>query len=250
MIALGMLGLRSSYRALDPMPSLHPSPKNPVSMIKVLLVDDHELVRTGLRHILEGMPDITVVGEARSGEDALTAVKKTSPDIVLMDVNMPGIGGIEATRRVRRLYPETQVVAVTVLSDAPFPEQLHEAGALGYLTKGCPAQELREALLTVHRGKPFISSDVSRKLALARIGGADPDSPFGGLSSREMQVLMMIIQGKRNNDISDNLHLSPKTISTYRHRLYEKLNVTTDVELAFLAIRHGLVEVRSPDGAE
>jgi len=216
-------------------------------MINVLLVDDHELVRTGLRHILEGMSEVTVVGEARSGEEALAQVKKTAPDIVLMDVNMPGIGGIEATRRVRRQFPETQVIAVTVLSDAPFPEQLHEAGALGYVTKGCPAQELHEALETVARGRPFISSDVSRKLALARLGGADPDSPFGELSAREMQVLMMIIQGKRNNDISDTLHLSPKTISTYRHRLYEKLDVTTDVELAFLAIRHGLVAANGAD---
>lgn len=216
-------------------------------MIKVLLVDDHELVRTGLRHILEGMSDIKVVGEARSGEDAIAQAKALSPDIILMDINMPGIGGIEATRRVRRLHPEIQVIAVTVHSDAPFPAQLHDAGALGYLTKGCPAEELQEALHTVMRGRPFISSDVSRKLTLASLGGANPDTPFSQLSPREMQVLMMIIQGKKNTYISDTLCLSPKTISTYRHRLYEKLGVETDVDLTFLAIRHGLVEVKPPD---
>jgi len=215
-----------------------------IPVMKVLLVDDHELVRTGLHRILEKMPGVEVVGEASSGEDAVKQVSRLAPDIVLMDINMPGIGGIEATRKIRRQYPDTQVIAVTVHSDAPFPAQLHEAGALGYLTKGCPAEELLEAMETVVMRRPFVSAEVSKKLTLARLGGNNPDSPFATLSHREMQVLMMIIQGLKNQDISDSLCLSPKTISTYRHRLYEKLGVETDVELTFLAIRHGLVEAR------
>ena len=214
-------------------------------MIKVLLVDDHELVRTGFRHILQGESGIEVVGEADSGEKAVKMAAGLQPDLVLMDVNMPGIGGIEATRKICRHNPNIQVIAVTVLSDAPFPEQLHDAGALGYLTKGCPAEEMFEAIRTVAGGRPFIAGDVSRKLTIARLTGTDPDSPFNQLSPREMQVLMMIIQGQKTQDISDSLCLSPKTVSTYRHRLFEKLNVETDVELTLMALRHGLVSTES-----
>ncbi|MES9858859.1 MAG: response regulator [Sedimenticola sp.] len=214
-------------------------------MIRVLLVDDHELVRTGFRRILEHESDIEVVGEAENGEKAVTKVEQLSPDLVLMDVNMPGIGGIEATRKIKRRYPSTQIIAVTVLSDTPFPEQLHEAGAIGYMTKGCPATELFTAIRTVAAGKPFIASEVSQKLTIARLTGINSDSPFGLLSPREMQVLMMITQGIKTQDISDSLCLSPKTVSTYRHRLFEKLDVETDVELTLLAIRHGLVTIES-----
>ncbi len=212
-------------------------------MIKVLLVDDHELVRTGFRHILLDEPGIEVVGEADCGEDAVIQAKRKKPDLVLMDINMPGIGGIEATRRIRRQNPATQVIVVTVLSDAPFPEQLHEAGALGYLTKGCPADELFQAIQMVASGRPFISNEVSQKLTLAMLAGSNPDSPFNRLSQREMQVLMMITQGQKTQFISDSLCLSPKTVSTYRHRLFEKLGVETDVELTLLAIRYGLVSM-------
>ncbi len=210
-------------------------------MIRVLLVDDHELVRTGFRHILAADPGIEVVGEAESGEQALKQVQALRPDLVLMDVNMPGIGGIEATRKIKRQHPDTQIIAVTIHADAPFPEQLHEAGALGYLTKGCPADELFEAIRTVAAGKPFVSSEVSRKLTLARLTGVDPDTPFSSLSQREMQVLLMITQGHKTQEISDALCLSPKTVSTYRHRLFEKLNVDTDVDLTHLALRYGLI---------
>ncbi|MES9902687.1 MAG: UvrY/SirA/GacA family response regulator transcription factor [Sedimenticola sp.] len=213
-------------------------------MIKVLLVDDHELVRTGFRRILEDESGIEVVGEAASGETAVTKADQLKPDLVLMDVNMPGIGGIEATRKIRRRSPSIQIIAVTVLSDTPFPEQLHEAGAIGYLTKGCPADEMITAIKTVATGKPFIASEVSQKLTIARLTGVDSNSPFATLSPREMQVLMMITQGRKTQDISDSLCLSPKTISTYRHRLFEKLQVETDVELALLAIRHDLVGIQ------
>jgi len=210
-------------------------------MIRVLLVDDHELVRTGFRHILAGSNEVDVVGEANSGEDALAKIKTSAPDLVLMDVNMPGIGGIEATRKIKRLYPSIQVIVITIHSDTPFPEQLHDAGALGYLTKGCPADELFEAIHTVNRGKPFISSEVSKKLTLARINGRDSDAPFSALSQREMQVFLMITQGHKTQEISDSLCLSPKTVSTYRHRLFEKLDVNTDVDLTHLALRYGLI---------
>jgi len=210
-------------------------------MIRVLLVDDHELVRTGFRHILAGSDEVEVVGEAKSGEEALAAVMSTNPDLVLMDVNMPGIGGIEATRKIRRLYPSVQIIVLTIHSDPPFPAQLHDAGALGYLTKSCTADELFEAIRTVAGGKPFISHEVSKKLTLAWISGRNSNAPFSKLSQREMQVFLLIIQGHKTQDISDSLCLSPKTISTYRHRLFEKLDVKTDVDLTHLALRFGLV---------
>jgi len=210
-------------------------------MIRVLLVDDHELVRTGFRHILAENPGIDVVGEAVSGEDALEKVQALKPDLVLMDVNMPGIGGIEATRKIKRLRPDTQIIAVTVHTDAPFPGQLHDAGALGYLTKGCPANEMFDAIRAVAAGKPYISSEVSKKLTLARLTGVDTESPFSKLSQREMQVFLMITQGHKTQEISDSLCLSPKTVSTYRRRLFEKLDVTTDVELTHLALRYQMI---------
>jgi two-component system invasion response regulator UvrY len=209
-------------------------------MIKVLLVDDHELVRTGIRRILEEAGDMEVVGEAGDGDEAVRVVRKLAPDVVLMDVNMPGMGGIEATRRLLRLAPSTKVIAVTVLDDDPFPARLNEAGAVGYLTKGCPAREMIEAVRTVHRGIPYVASAVARKHMLADWKGVAA-SPFEELSAREMQVAMMILDGQRSQEIAKALSLSPKTVSTYRQRIYEKLNVQTDVELTRLAYRYHLI---------
>ncbi|MCG8425833.1 MAG: response regulator [Chromatiales bacterium] len=211
-------------------------------MVKVLIVDDHDLVRTGFKHILLDADGFDVVGEATSGEEAIEAVKRLTPDIVLMDVNMPGIGGIEATRKIRHLYPNVHVIAVTVHASTPFPEQLHDAGALGYISKGTPSEELLQAIKIVASGKPYISSNVSQKMTLAKLSGTDPAAPFEVLSQREMQILLMVTQGQKTQEISDSLCLSPKTISTYRQRLYEKLNVENDVELTHLALRYGLIE--------
>ncbi len=207
-----------------------------------MLVDDHELVRTGFRLILDDAEDIEVVAEAESGESAIQKIPEIKPDLVLMDINMPGIGGIEATRTIKRKYPDTQIIVVTVHSEAPFPSKLHEAGALGYVTKGCPSSELLDAIRTVVKGKPFLSAEVAKKLSLAKLSGVDSEFPFDSLSKREMQVLMLIVQGARNQDISDTLCVSPKTVSTYRHRLFDKLGIQTDAELTMMAIRHGVAE--------
>lgn len=210
-------------------------------MTKVFIVDDHALFRSGLRLILERADGITVVGEAESGEEALRVVKRLEPDLVLMDLQMPhGMGGIEATRRLVRLLPSCRVIALTMLGAEPFPDQLREAGAMGFLTKGCSADELLKAVQTVSAGRPYVDSAVAQARVLAEWhGGAD--SPFKGLSSRELQVAMLILDGRRNQEISESLSLSPKTVSTYRQRVYEKLGVHSDAELARLAIRHGLL---------
>lgn len=209
-------------------------------MIKVFLVDDHELVRTGIRRILEEAGDMRVVGEAGDGDEALKAVRRLEPDVILMDVSMPGMGGIECTRRILRLLPKARVIALTVLDEDPFPARLKDAGAVGFLTKGCPAAEMIEAVRTVERGLPYVASAVARKHMLGEWQGTAA-SPFEELSAREMQVAMMILDGQRTQEISEALSLSPKTVSTYRQRIYEKLHLRTDVELTRLAYRFGLI---------
>ncbi len=209
-------------------------------MISVLLVDDHELVRTGVKSILERAMDIEVVAEASTGEEALELVKKNVPDVVLMDVSMPGIGGIEATRRLLRAHPGLSVIALTALDDDPFPSRLNDVGARGFLTKGCPAQEMIHAVRMVYRGQRFISPEVAQKHTIMEWEGGSAN-PFQGLSSRETQVLLQILDGRRNQEISDILCLSPKTVSTYRQRILEKLDIRNDVELTRLAYRHGLL---------
>ncbi len=210
-------------------------------MIKVLLVDDHELVRTGIRRLLDDTSGIKVVGEADSGEEAFLQVRKLKPDVVLMDVNMPGIGGLEATRKLMQLDPSLKVIIVTIHTEEPFPTRLLEAGASGYLTKDCGINEIVNAIRAVIEGERYIGAEIAQQMALTMMPGAT-NSPFQILSQREMQVMMMVTQGQNVQQISDKLCLSPKTISTYRHRLFEKLNVDNDVELTRLAIRHGILE--------
>lgn len=210
-------------------------------MIKVMLVDDHELVRAGIKRLLEDTNNIEVVDEADCGESAIQKVRLVKPDVILMDVNMPGIGGLEATRKILQIDAGIKVIVVTVHAGEPYPTRLLEAGASGYLTKDCGQLEIINAILAVSSGERYIGTDIAQKLALSLMPGANK-SPFDGLSQREMQVMLMVTQGQNSQEISDRLCLSPKTISTYRHRLFEKLGVDNDVELTRLAIRHGMME--------
>ena len=215
-------------------------------MIRVLLVDDHALFRSGLISVLSGAPDIEVFGDVASGEDALELLSHgcsdaVLPDVVLMDVNMPGMGGIETTRKIARRWSEIKVIAVTALSDDPFPARLLDAGADGFISKGCAADDVFEAIRAVTSGRQYLSADIAQKLALGRMVSGGQQSALGMLSPREMQVMMMLVQGQGTQAICDALFLSPKTISTYRHRLYDKLGVSNDVELTHYALRHELI---------
>jgi len=212
------------------------------SMISVLLVDDHQLVRTGIRRILEDEGDMMVIAEAACGEDALKLVRKHKPDVVLMDVNMPGIGGLEATRKLLRISPQLRIIALTIHMDEPYPSRLLEAGAMGYITKGCDVAEIVRAIRSVCRGERYLDAEIARQLTESGNPGQPQVTPFSKLSQRELQVMLMITQGHRLQEISDTLCLSPKTVSTYRYRLYEKLEVDTDVELTHLVLRHGLLD--------
>ena len=210
-------------------------------MIRVLLVDDHQLVRSGIRRILDDAGDISVVGEAGSGEEAIQMVRECMPDVVLMDVNMPGIGGLEATRKLLRVDENLKIIALTIHIEEPYPSRLMEAGAMGYLTKGCGVEEIIKAIQSVNKGERYIGADIARQMALSGFDGSRKNQ-FQKLSQREVQVMMMITQGHKLQEISDKLCLSPKTVSTYRYRLYDKLGVETDVELTHLAIRHGMID--------
>jgi len=208
--------------------------------IRILLVDHQELVRRGLQRLLEDLPRFTVIGEATSADEAVQLARSMKPDVVLMDVEVPGIGGLEATRRIAQLDQITRIVVVTARAADPFPTQLLDAGASGYLTKHCTLDEIAEAIRLVHSGQRYISADIARQMALSMLPGKE-QSPFHRLSQREMQVMLMVTRGQTVRDISESLCLSPKTVSTYRYRLFDKLGVGNDVELTHLAIRHGIL---------
>ncbi|QXH49720.1 UvrY/SirA/GacA family response regulator transcription factor [Pseudomonas fakonensis] len=209
-------------------------------MIRVLVVDDHDLVRTGITRMLADIDGLQVVGEADSGESALKLARELKPDVVLMDVKMPGIGGLEATRKLLRSHPDIKVVAVTVCEEDPFPTRLMQAGAAGYLTKGAGLDEMVQAIRLAFAGQRYISPQIAQQLALKSF--QPQGSPFDTLSEREIQIALMIVGCQKVQIISDKLCLSPKTVNTYRYRIFEKLSVTSDVELTLLAVRHGMVD--------
>lgn len=210
-------------------------------MITVLIVDDHELVRAGIRSLLTSVNGIKVLAEASNGEEAIKVAREKRPQVVLMDVRMPGIGGLEATRKLLRADPDIKVIALTVCNEEPFPSKLLQAGAAGYLTKGSGSDEMVKAIQSVCHGKRYISPEVAQSLALKHLSD-DKESPFDILSEREMQVMLMITAGQKVQEISDKLCLSPKTVNSYRYRLFEKLSVNSDVELTHLAIRHKILD--------
>jgi two-component system invasion response regulator UvrY len=209
-------------------------------MIKVMAVDDHELVRSGIVRILKDIPEIEVIAEADCGEEALKLARQLVPDVVLMDVNMPGIGGLEATRKILKICPDTKVLVVTVHMEGPFPTRFIEAGASGYITKDCGVEEILCAIKTVSTGRRYLGRDVSQNLAFSCVTGNNED-PLAKLSARELQVMLMIVQGLKVQDISETLCLSPKTVSTYRYRLFEKLGIQSDAKLTQMAMTYGLL---------
>jgi len=210
-------------------------------MINLIIVDDHEIVRTGLKMIIDKMSGINLIAEAENGNQAIDAVRQFKPDVILMDVNMPELSGVEATRRISQHMPDTKVIILTVHAENPFPAQLLEAGARGYLTKGCAADELEKAIKSVAINKRYIGADIAQQMALSVMPGGD-SSPFDELSSREMEVMMLLSQGKKPKEIGEKLILSPKTVATYKYRILEKLQIENVIELAHMAIRHGILE--------
>lgn len=208
-------------------------------MIRVLLVDDHNLVRTGMKRLLADEVGIQVVGEAATGREALRVARECEPEVILLDLIMPGMGGLEATRKLLRINKSFKIVIVSVHDAGSLPGCMLEAGALGYLTKGAPADEMVHAIKQVHTGRRYISADVARSMALNQIDGRH--SPVDELSPRELEVMLLVSQGHNLQEMSDRLCISPKTVSTLRSRVMRKLGTTTDVAITHLAYRHGLI---------
>ena len=206
--------------------------------IRVFLVDDHALVRAGMRMILSGETDIEVVGEAESGELALPLIRKLKPDVVLCDLHLPGLSGLDVTERIVKGRYGARVIVVSVLEDGPLPKRLIEAGAAGYVGKGGDAAELLRAVRDVACGKRYLANSIAQNLALYGIDRHE--SQFDALSPRELEVAMLLLQGLRQEGIAKRLSLSPKTIHTHKARVFEKLRVHDNIALARLAGQYGV----------
>lgn len=209
--------------------------------IRVALVDDHALIRLSLSHLLADVPGIDMIWQATSGEEALSRVRADSPDVLLMDLDMPGMGGHEAALRLLKTAPGVRIVMLSVTEDGPLPGRLLQAGVSGYMSKGAELDELVMAIRRAALGKRYVSPGLAQHLALQQNMPDNSDNPFNQLSEREMQVLSALINGKRVQDIAGQLCLSPKTISTYRTRLLQKVGVDNDMALARLALQFGVM---------
>lgn len=222
------------------MPATEPAPDK----ICILLVDDHQLTRKGIARLLSDEADLEVVGEVDSGEAALEYVQRNPtkrPDVILMDARMPGIGGIEATHQLLSHFAELKILGLSSIASGVVPSQMLRAGALGFITKNITVEELVKALHMVASGQHYVTAEVASQLAL------DPFNQrrkplFDKLSRREMQISQMLTDGKKVSQISEYLKLSPKTVYSYRYRIFEKLGIRSDVELTILAVKHGLTE--------
>ncbi|MCC7096671.1 MAG: response regulator [Thermomonas sp.] len=209
--------------------------------IRVYIVDDHALVRAGFRMILEAENDISVIGEAESAEAALPEIRRLKPEVVLCDLHLPGLSGLELTERIVRGDHGTRVIAISVLEDGPMPRRLLDAGAQGYVGKGCDAAELLRAVRDVARGKRFLTNAVAQGLALAQLQG-DSVSPFDDLTPRELEIALLLNQGLRQEAIAKRLNLSAKTVNTHKTHLFDKLGIHDSIALARLATQYGLVD--------
>ena len=207
----------------------------------VYIVDSQALWRSSAALLVNQLHGCRVTGEADSGEMAVDMVRRNPPDLVLMEVSLPGIGGIEAVKRIRRSDSRVKIIMLTSVAAEPYPSRAMQVGADGYLTKRSSVRDLDTSIRSVMAGQSYICPEVANTMALSSLS-TDLDSPFEVLSVRELQIATLIMHGQRVADIAAQLHLSPKTINSYRYRIFEKLSVDSDVELVILATQNGLME--------
>ena len=215
-----------------------------MSKIKLVLADDHAVVRSGLRMLLQAQPDIEIVGEAESGKEALAQVRLLQPDVILMDIQMPGMNGIEATRQIKEAGEDTAVLALTMHEDDQYFFEMLQAGASGYLPKRAAPDELVHAIRTVSRGEVFLYPSLATRLVQSYLGGdggGDAVTLVSDLTPREQEVLVLIAEGLTNPEIADKLVISVKTVDRHRENIMRKLNLHSRIELVKYAIRHGLI---------
>ena len=217
-----------------------------MSKIRLLLVDDHEIVRAGLRMLFLAEPDMTIVGEAGSGQEALRLVRELKPDVVLMDVAMPGMNGIEATRQIKEASPETAVLALTMYEDEQYFFEMIHAGAAGYIPKRAAPDDLVSAIRVVSQGNVFLYASLARYLVnevLNQPEAGKSSSAADALTAREREVLVYIAEGDTNREIAEKLVISPKTVDRHRENIMRKLNLHNRVELVKYAIEKGLIRM-------
>jgi two-component system, NarL family, invasion response regulator UvrY len=207
---------------------------------KVMLVDDHAVVRMGFRLLLDGSPDIQVVAEAESGEDAVRRYTEVKPDVVVLDLSMPGIGGLEALSRILAREPGARVLVLTAHEDVMHAKRVLKAGALGYLSKRTAAEELIKAIRQVHAGRTFLEPAIAQQLAMEQLTGTR--NPVDMLSEKEFKVFLALARGQSVAEIAEVLSLSPRTIGTHLYNIKQKLGASNSAELAIVAMRHGLLE--------
>jgi two-component system invasion response regulator UvrY len=206
----------------------------------VMLVDDHAVVRMGFRLLLEGSPDIKVVAEADSGEEAVRRFADVKPDVVVMDISMPGIGGLEAIDRMLAKDATAKILVLSAHEDAMHARRVLKAGAAGYLTKRSAAEELIQAIRQVRQGKTFLEPEIAQQLAMQQLSGTR--NPVDTLSEKEFKVFLALAKGQSVQEIAEVMSLSPRTVGTHLYNIKQKLGASNSAELAIIAIRAGLVE--------
>lgn len=208
--------------------------------INVMLVDDHAVVRMGFRLLLEGSSDIKVVGEAESGEEACRKFPELRPDVVVMDISMPGIGGLEAIDRILAREPSARILVLSAHEDAMHARRVLKAGAAGYLTKRSAAEALMQAIRQVQQGKTFLEPEIAQQLAMQQLNGER--NPLDMLSEKEFKVFLALAKGQSVAEIAEIMSLSPRTIGTHLYNIKQKLGASNSAELAIIAIRAGLID--------
>jgi DNA-binding NarL/FixJ family response regulator len=211
---------------------------------KILIADDHQIIRQGLKSLLDRYPDFKVVGEAADGRNAVRLAKQLTPDVIVMDIAMPDLNGIEATRQLTKAQPEIKIIALSMHADRRFANEMIRAGAQGYLVKDGAFEELAEAIRAVTSGKTYLSPRVADNY-VAGDAATTPSSAFDRLSPREREVLQLMAEGRSTKEIAMDLTLSVKTIETHRRQFMEKLNLFSVAELTKYAIREGLTTLEA-----
>ncbi len=210
------------------------------NFIGVMLVDDHAVVRMGFRLLLEGSRDITVLGEAESGEEAVRRFAQLKPDVMVMDISMPGIGGLEAIERILAKEPAIRILVLSAHEDAMHARRVLKAGAAGYLTKRSAAEELIHAIGLVHQGKTYLEPGIAQQMAMQQLSGER--NPVDTLSEKEFKVFLALAKGKSVQDIAEVMSLSPRTVGTHLYNIKQKLGASNSAELAIIAMRAGLID--------
>jgi len=211
-----------------------------MAKINILLVDDHSVVRMGFKMLIENESDMAVICEAESGELGITAFKEHKPSIVIMDITMPGMGGLDAIERIIAFDKKAKILVLSAHEDSVHPKRALSAGALGYLTKRSAAEELIKAIRSVNSGTKYLEPAIAQQMAITQITGEN--NPVEILSDREFEVFMDLAKGKSTNEIADTMCLSPRTVGTHLYNIKQKLNANNSAEIALIAIRCGLLE--------